>query len=60
MVAPGFAEVQLLDVLVPEHGGGGSAVEDGVVLAAAEDQVLGAHCKRSHCVAQHSACYIED
>ena len=50
MVAPGFAEVQLLDVLVPEHGGGGSAVEDSVFLAAAQDQVLGAHCKRSHCV----------
>ena len=38
--------MELLDVVVPEHGGGQLGVERGVGLAAAQQQVLGVHCNQ--------------
>lgn len=38
--SPGLQEVKLLDVVIPQHGGGQLGVEVGVVRAASQDLVL--------------------
>ena len=38
--APGLDQVQLLDIVVPQHGGGQLGVEGRVLLGAPQHQVL--------------------
>ena len=40
---PGTDDVELLDVLVPQHGGGQFSLQLSVILGASDKEVLGPH-----------------